>query len=113
MPNNKFYPAPGKLGAVATVSYPMLRYYKITDGTVVYHCYAQAGAALTSKQWMIARVDETTGSTKFPYLDDHQLNSFVWAISDTSSESDILDTIKNYPYNIGEGFNYDFDFDFE
>ena len=106
--------------AIAITKYPMLRQYIITDSVngFTYHCYAQPGSQINNDVWMIARISDD-GYIKFPWLNlgdmDNQFASFIFRLSDTLDEGDILDKIKDYPYNPGDadGFDYDFDFDFE
>ena len=106
MANTEFFPPKGNgnngPGATAIVSYPMLRYYKITSGDNIYHCYASVGATLTSKQWMVAQENSGTTdiiSVKFPQDDNGNENSgFIFDISSDSSEANIATKLATYTY---------------
>lgn len=102
MSGTEFYGPKGSgEGSLAIVSYPNLRYQKVTVGSLIYHCYAQSGTQYDSFRWFIAlenQTDTNNVSVKFPQKDGIEDNGFVHQLSTTNLEANIAATIGAYTY---------------
>ena len=81
----------------------MLRYYKRTLSTDIYHLYAQAGTSIESSTWCVLKeTDDGLGNTsvKFAQKNGDENNGFVHAASTTNDEADILATVQSYTYGV-------------
>lgn len=88
--------------ATAIVTYPLTRYFKMTSGNDIYHCYAQPGVLLATNSWMIAKENDNgsgTVSVKFPQNPAGKAsNEFEFKISDDETEGNILTKLATYTY---------------